>query len=187
MLQLRKLVQEPLIEAGLKDLFIQRVDNYGNFAGSPGTIVICGPCGLPLIFIPEIVVPARLNDKEREIAFELITKYLKNHGDDVDELWSLKKNRINLKHFDSIYNLSRKNYGNTDEIGLNDDEMNLSFIMNLKNHKYFYRTHDANLHQIKAMTAKHDEYVKVIQNYNDLRIKMEEQDQRIAELTTCKI
>lgn len=192
MLLLREKTDAILESEGFKGLFIQRADHSNKLPGSIGSIVICSPCGQPLIEIPGISVPFKMNTEEREYAFKLIKLYFKEFGDNVDELWSLKKNRVSLLGFKSNYKLEYRSQYNNLQIGISDKDTEMSYVYDFTDkdalkHYFYFSCTSATADQVKLAISRIPKYQTDISKfYGQVKLK-EKQDVRILELTTCQI
>lgn len=192
MLLLRQKTESLLKDEHLEGLFIQRADNTNGLPGSIGTVLICGPCGQPLMQIPGVTVPLKMSELERDYAFELITKFFNEKGDDVDELWSIKQNKISIGSFKCPYIIEYTN-NYIKEIGLKDEAVNVSFVRVLETDKnnvpphVELRTTGCSPAQMRIALDNVTSYEIYIRDFKFLIDKRDQQDDRIAELTTCKI
>ena len=197
MLQLRRMIDEVLDDLNISSLHLERGGNRNP--------MLVTECGIRVLNIMGITLPANLNKKDREYAFKLISNYLYKNKEDV--LWVVDnlKHPINLNEA-SKYSISISEIGNRifkngmwvydERKGLRltlilDGNNSNKIIVMLKDYdnpsKWEYYFSNYKKHQIEdvfnktsELITEMDKYIKTWKEYNKRQKKM-------AKITSCTI
>lgn len=183
MLQLREITDAYLLEAGLEGLYIGHSNNKYTKSQE---VAVCGPCGDPLMFIPGVNLPNKMNKAEREYAAKLIKKFVDDKGDDIDTIWTIKKNKIDLKNFHEDYSFDIYNKRDTLTLRPKKLEINTFNInCNMFTKHITYDMFNLSASEITTVIARTKIYVDIIENYIKEYKKDVEQMKTVSLLTTC--
>ena len=185
MLQLRERLDTVLDNVGLDTLHLDRQDKIG-------TPVLLTQCGKPVLTIQGVTLPARLNSKERDYVYRILSNYIQNNLDDI--LWIMKasKERIDLNNI-SKYNISHRNtygsFSNKDayKFSLVDSFLIHCIYVEEKNHYEMYTPHGVTLNDVLASLKNIEEYKKELRIYYEAFREQTKVDEKIARLSTCTV
>jgi hypothetical protein len=181
MLELRRLVDKTFQDEGLPELYVSRNDIMK-------CAEICGPCGQPFKIMNEIPLPTSLTKENRKYAANLIIKYVKANGDKLDEIWTIKKNRLNLRDKKFKYEMNIKSWGIDKHMTCYDEENKVTYLKKNGEYAFSFQNYvNYTTDVLKKALEKEDDYRKELDAFIEWYKEVNQQDERLKELTSCSL
>ena len=190
MILLKQSLDVFLREHDLPNMYVERIPLSG------GQLNLCGPCGKPIMSVPDVRIPhAKLSKNEREFVLQELTLFMLERMSDIKEVIKIKSNPISQPEHPDYKIRFEQSYSDdndvsevsvTKELERAKYDSGSTCVTLLKDGTFQYNFHKVTGKEFDKVLDEIDEMKKIAKDSWKVAVAKVKQEKRLDELKSCR-